>query len=206
MNQLALFDMPTPRGPTEPIVRTADIEGIYRWTLTRAWGAGPCILWCGTNPSTADAVKDDPTVLREMRFSWLWGFGSMIKVNVYPLRSPSMKELGEWLKTRDADESAREAWIRNCNEIADVVKDCDFHMAAWGNGVDPHDLELLLEHADSALLPDDIAPFADPNFQPPTLQWHCLGRTGSGAPIHPLARGHHRVPDTARPVLWREAA
>jgi protein gp37 len=32
---------------------------------------------------------------------------------------------------------------------------------------------------------------------------HCLGETASGAPIHPMARGKHRVPDDRQPLLWR---
>ena len=34
---------------------------------------------------------------------------------------------------------------------------------------------------------------------------HCLGKTASGAPTHPMARGKHRVPDTAQPQIWRRA-
>ena len=31
------------------------------------------------------------------------------------------------------------------------------------------------------------------------LELFCLGTTQSGAPIHPMARGRHRVPDSASP-------
>lgn len=48
MNQLPLFaagDKPAraPR-PTEPIIRSAEIELPYRWLMRRAWGASPTIL------------------------------------------------------------------------------------------------------------------------------------------------------------------
>jgi hypothetical protein len=31
----------------------------------------------------------------------------------------------------------------------------------------------------------------------------CWGKTGSGAPKHPLARGLHRIPADQKPILWR---
>jgi hypothetical protein len=37
----------------------------------------------------------------------------------------------------------------------------------------------------------------------PWKRIYCFGTTSSGAPIHPLARGKHRIPDNAEPVLWR---
>lgn len=209
MNQLAMFpDMRPPRGPTEPIVRTARIDGQYRWALHRAWGGGPCIAWCGTNPSIADDRIDDPTIKREMRFSWLWGFGSMVKINVYPLRSPSMKVLNLWRRSRDTDESAREAWIQNCEEVADIIRGCDLHMAAWGKGVEPEDLKDFLEWADMATIDPEMESkiLIDPDFGPTSIPWYCLAKNDDGSPRHTLARGKLRIPDTAKPILWSGAA
>lgn len=60
----------------------------YRYSLTRIWDAsGPIIAWVGLNPSTADHRIDDPTIRREMAFSRRWGYGGMIKVNMFGLRS-----------------------------------------------------------------------------------------------------------------------
>ncbi len=33
----------------------------------------------------------------------------------------------------------------------------------------------------------------------------CWGKTASGAPKHPLARGAHRIPVDQKPILWRAA-
>lgn len=68
-DQLPLFDHPSTspspgRRPTGTIVRSAEIDGNYRWTARRAWGAGPCIHWNLLNPSEADALRDDPTMWR----------------------------------------------------------------------------------------------------------------------------------------------
>ena len=183
-----LFDMPPQNGPVEPIVRTAEIDGIYRYTLTRAWGAGPCLVWCGLNPSTADHRIDDRTIKREMRFSFLWGYGSMVKVNIYPFRSPSTKQLNRWREGMEDNSRKINAWYANLGPIAHFLKDCPKPMAAWGNGVRPGDLRNFLDFLD-----DEDGP----------VDWHCLDTTKSGAPRHTLARGKHRIPDTQMPIPWR---
>lgn len=51
----------------EQIVSGADLSecGRYRFNLWRAWAAEKgWALFCGLNPSTADATKDDPTIRR----------------------------------------------------------------------------------------------------------------------------------------------
>ena len=56
--ELALGPVPNKgRYPSEPILRSATIEGDYRYTAERAWGAGLCILWCLLNPSVADGLR-----------------------------------------------------------------------------------------------------------------------------------------------------
>lgn len=62
-------------------------DGIYRYTLTRQWDDGPCICWLMFNPSVADASISDPTIRRCMGFSKRWGYGRMVVVNLYALRS-----------------------------------------------------------------------------------------------------------------------
>src|SRR4051812_24923527 len=85
--------------PTEPIVRTAEIDGNYRWQATRAWGAGPCISWTLLNPSKADRRRDDPTMWRMMGFSYRWGFGSLIVTNLYPFISANQQALRNWRRS-----------------------------------------------------------------------------------------------------------
>lgn len=195
--QLALFADPVQPGarrPPEPIIRGALIEGNYRRWLYRGWGSGPCIFWGMSNPSDAGAERDDPTLWRIMGFSYRWGFGSLYVANESPFISASPGAARRWRSSwspdaADPDWSARDAWVRNCYDAAETAGKCDFHMAAWGNCSDPADLALWLEHVElEAKKPID---------------WHCLGVTVSGAPKHPLARGHHRVPDDVRPLPWR---
>lgn len=197
--QLSLFADPPgrhDRRPAEPIIRRALIEGNYRRWLYRGWGSGPSIFWGGANPSDANGERDDPTLWRIMGFSYRWGFGSLYLGNETPFISASPSAARQWrsswrVDVADPDWSARDAWIRNCYDVAELCGKCDMHMAAWGNIPDPDDLALWREHVEQ----EAGKPIA----------WHCLGTTASGAPKHPLARGLHRVPDDARPTPWPAA-
>lgn len=189
--------------PSGPIVRSAEIEDGYRWTLRRAWGSGPCVLWCGLNPSTADGEVDDPTMLREIGFSYRWGFGSLVKVNVYPLISPDPKALKAWRKTWnvecadpdwDRNKCSFNAQTRNMEKIAAAMAEADTCVAAWGNGIlDPSDLAEFLWYVRPAGAPGDIKTLVD---------WKCLGVNENGSPKHSLARGAYRVPDDAKLIPW----
>lgn len=71
------------------MIRDATIStcGRYRYSLTRRWGTAlPMVCFIGLNPSTADAETDDPTMRREINFARAWGFGSLVKVNLFALR------------------------------------------------------------------------------------------------------------------------
>lgn len=214
-----VFDLP-PQGnrrPVEPIVRSAELECVgavdlvaYRWSATRAWGAGPMIVWCCLNPSFADGKKDDPTMWRMIGFSYRWGFGSMSVVNVYPFVTPNPKALMRWRLERRPEEHKRDgyppwglqrtpagAWLHNIEIVHDLLVRADVCVAAWGNGVGDADLSEFLDGAtcryDEARL--ELIPLG--------IKWKCLGTTQSGAPTHPLARGKHRVPDDAQLVEWK---
>lgn len=179
MNQLELLTAPPPpKMPAEPIIRSAEIEGDCRWTLRRAWGPGPSILWCGLNPSTADGTRDDPTMLREIGFSFRWGFGSLIKVNMFPFRSSKPAELRKWLKT-DASEDACD---ENIERVRAAIPNVDKVVAAWGAGAIKYASDFL-----TSVHWDDEIPW----------RWQCLGVNDDFTPRHTLARGRNRIPDAA---------
>lgn len=201
---LRLPDRPRMR-PSEPIVRSALVEGPHRWWLKRAWGPGPAIGWVGLNPSTADGARDDPTMLAEMGFSFRWGYGSLIKVNLYPLITPYPADLRAWLrrwrdwrdKSNYTDQAGKTADALGRNEMvaAEELSRCDVVVAAWGDGADAGDVYEFIGAIDNyhGILHDEEAS---------PIQWRCLARTASGAPRHTLARGKHFIPRDAKPVEW----
>lgn len=202
MTDQGSLDLPIPRSrprfPAEPIIRSAEIEDNYRWTLRRAWGAGPAILWCMLNPSTADDKRDDPTMMRVIGFSYRWGFGSAIVVNVYPFISANTDALWRW--RRDVDHSSHEAWVRNVYIVGAQMEQVDVRVAAWGAGADDRDLSDFLEHARPRVDTSEHDGFGRVSVG---VEWQCLGRNGDGSPKHPLARGAYRVPDDAVLQTWR---
>lgn len=68
--------------------------GRYRYRLTREWigGEGTC-AFVMLNPSTADALQDDPTIRRCIGFAQDWGFHRLLIVNLFALRATDPKEL-----------------------------------------------------------------------------------------------------------------
>lgn len=198
--------------PTEPIVRSADIEAPYRWTMTRAWGAGPKIVWVLFNPSIADGTGDDPTTQRMMGFSYRWGFGSMVVANVYPFIASKPTDLHAWRRTFDHDEyelrgmplwetgldnRSWAAFMHNQRVVSRLLDEETKLVAAWGLGPSPSDLEHFLLGVEMKVDDDEHGRVG---VRP---AWHCLGTTENGSPIHPLARGRNRVPDDMKLQPWK---
>ena len=176
---------PPPKMPPGPIVRAAEVVGECRFTLRRAWGAGPCILWHGLNPSKADAEVDDPTIMREIGFSFRWGFGSLVKTNFYPFVTPDPKELRRWIKD---GEGFNEAWQINALKVKDEIAKAQVRVAAWGAGVTYEAVQEFMGFL-----------FWNVPEIPP---WKCLGTNADGSPRHTLSRGKNRVPNSAVLVDW----
>lgn len=60
----------------------------FRYWLLRVWDDSlPVMANCGANPSTADALKDDPTIRKDMGFAQRNGFGGLLKLNVGAYRA-----------------------------------------------------------------------------------------------------------------------
>lgn len=193
-------DVPRFRPLPSPIIRKAEISdcGQYRWTLTRTWRAGPHVCFCGLNPSTADALKDDPTVIRWTRFANLWGYGGFVAVNLYPFRTPNPPALHKWAdwEANGPDWYARDQILQNVDVVEREAKRAALMVACWGAGAAwnnsaEHHLDYFVE-----CITTGDEPWPD---------IHCLGKTASGAPIHPMARGRHRIPDDVQPQIWRKA-
>lgn len=167
--------------------------GTYRWTLERAWRTGgKTVMFVGLNPSTATAKADDPTVLRWTHFARSWGYDRFVAVNLYPFRTSSPAALRRWVDMiitgqdwvgRDAMMLDNITVIREIAAAAHLIVPC-WGAAAWDLDWVEHVVEQICE----------------------VTAWgeiYCLGETSSGAPMHPMARGRHRIPDDRQPQVWR---
>jgi len=181
-----------PPQPAPEIKRTARISdcGRYRFMLTRIWEANKQLLvTCMLNPSTADAEKDDPTIRTLTHFAKSWGYGGLMVVNLFALRTPSPQVL---LETPHSERMGPES--RNRESLFEAFiyarHSPGFMLAAWGN-LHPHliSASTLVLHIARKQLVD--------------LQ--CLGETANGFPKHPMARGVHRIPRDQQPIMFRPA-
>ena len=197
--QLDLFGAPAapPPPPVVEISRSARFGGEpgpdgkrpWRLVLRRWWGEGRVCLWLMLNPSTADADSDDPSLSAMIAFTRNWGFAGLAVVNLYPVISPDPAVARAWAADAMA---ARDALQQNLETIERVAARADLLVCAWGAGAwDPDWIAVVLAHVRAAA---------------PELVPHCIGVTESGAPKHPLARGHHRVPRDRKPEPWGMAA
>lgn len=130
----------------------------YRYQLTRIWDDRlSTVVFVGLNPSTADANIDDPTVRRCVGFAREWGFGALILVNLFALRSTDPSGL---YAARAPIGPDNDHWIRLAGSNAELV------VAAWGVHGELHGRGRYVR----ALFP----------------RLMCLGRTREGHPRHPL--------------------
>ncbi len=147
-------------------------DGIYRYTLTRGGGAGPCVGWLMFNPSTADATEDDHTIRKCIGFSKLWGYGRMIVINLYAVRSRDPKAVPRMGPS--AIGPMNDYWI------SQAVKEAREMICAWGCA--QHEPKINARIAEVAKFIRDITWDEYPI--------NCLGFRKDGHPKHPLMLGY----------------
>jgi hypothetical protein len=162
----------------------ADVEGDYRWTLGRRANDRPLMLVVGHNPSTADARKNDPTVLRWLHFALTWGHGGYIAVNLYPFRSSSPAECRKWLASGG---HVPQLLDRNVEHILEQRALCSRAVVCWGK-----------TSADDKMVHRVVADLTAEREQP----LYCFGTNDDGSPKHVMARGEHRIENSQKPVEW----
>jgi hypothetical protein len=156
-------------------------DGRYRYLLNRRWGTwGPVMTWIGLNPSTAGHHVDDPTIRRMCTFARREGCRGICVLNLYALRSPDPAALRAAIAAgTDPAGPDNDQWLAGLPGCTDGPV-----VAAWG------------AHPLAACRVRDLFLLWKLTYgRQPELM--CLGTTRSGAPVHPLARGRHRVPDGA---------
>ena len=136
----------------------------YRYTLRREGlpgiGEGR-VMFLMLNPSTADAVRDDPTVRRCMGFSRHWGYRELVVGNIFALRSTDPQAL---YRVEDPIGELNDEHLLREALAAELV------VAAWG----VHGKHLERGDGVAAML----------GRAGVTL--YCLGHNQNGSPRHPL--------------------
>jgi hypothetical protein len=132
-------------------------RGPYRYRLWRRWGAAAPALFVMLNPSTADAIDDDPTIRRCIGFARRWRCGGIEVVNLYALRATD---------PRDLRRHPAPIGPQNDAVLAAAIATAGVAIAAWGcHGQDR--AARLVELAGARPL-------------------HCLAVNRDGSPRHPL--------------------
>jgi len=94
---------------TKSLARFSDCEK-YRFTLNRTWdNPKGKVVFIGLNPSTADEIKNDPTVTRMINFAKAWGYGSITVCNLFSFRATFPKD---FKKTPDPIGVETDFWKR----------------------------------------------------------------------------------------------
>lgn len=159
--------------PLDTMLRQAHISdcGRFRYQLTRQWSDERPACFICLNPSTADAVKDDPTVRRLIGFAKAWGCGGLHLVNLFAFRSTDPYAMKE---AADAVGPHNDSYIRTASF------ECWPLVAAWGT----HGGYLLRDRTVMRIVKECGTVLK------------CLGVTKDGYPKHPLyiANGTPLIP------------
>lgn len=142
------------------------LDATYRYTLRREWAfGGGCVCWVMLNPSTADALVDDPTIRRVIRFSQDAGYQSLVVVNLFAARTTRPVHLTEMFDPVGPD---------NRDLMAAAISEAQGVVLAWGSW--------LSANLHKVATPANAALYALRSGHVPM----CLGTTSDGSPRHPL--------------------
>lgn len=167
---------PVGRRDDHDMLRTAWVseDGRYRYSLTRGWDEGDdALTFVMLNPSTADALEDDPTIRRCVGFAREFGYAGIEVVNLYAYRATKPADL--WLADDPVgpnNDTVLKQALRRAAQLALPV------IAAWGANAKRDRVAWLMAQPGSEVL-------------------QALRVTLAGHPGHPLY-----LPATCRPAPW----
>ncbi|MCF8467554.1 MAG: DUF1643 domain-containing protein [Sneathiella sp.] len=148
--------------------------GDYRYRLWRRWKEGHALAFIMLNPSTADAMQNDPTIERCHRRAVDMGFAALDVVNIFAYRATDPKQLR---KFDDPVGPENDAILLQTAASAEMV------ICGWGG----HGAHLNRHDEVRKILRDNaISPYV-------------LSLTAKGLPGHPLY-----LPYSRKPVLWSD--
>lgn len=145
----------------------------YRFALTRVWEpTAKRALFIMLNPSTADEMKNDPTVERCERRARAYGYGAFRVCNIFAWRATDPRDMRA---AQDPVGSDNDATIKESCNWADMI------VCAWGT----HGA-----HLNRGPQVKEMLDLAD-------VQTYHLGLSKAGHPKHPLYISY----DTT-PIAW----
>lgn len=158
----------------------------HRYTLRIVWNKTlPILPVVGLNPSTADEMKNDPTIGKLCQFARAWGYGGILMLNLFSLRTPDPKVMQRNPQPNDEAEGCNR-YVDLADQILCATFPDPIALAAWGSG---------------GLWKSRGAGFtAICRYR--HIDLVCLRKNPDGTPTHPLARGKNFIPLTAKPELY----
>lgn len=152
------------------------LDGRYRYRLWREFRTEPgkpdtTVLFVMLNPSTADAMADDPTIRKCVGFGRLWGYTRLDVVNLYAFRATQPADLWKAPAPVGPD---------NDRVIAEACREADLVVCAWGAHAKDSDRVVAVKKIIRASTHD--------------AEVVALGFSKAGHPRHPLMLSY----DTAR--------
>lgn len=156
--------------------------GGYRYYLWRTVASGPRrVVFVMLNPSTADALVDDPTIRKCWGFTERWDFDRFDVVNLFAYRATKPKTLeAAWHNGQNIVGPENGTWLRHAVHNAHLV------VFAWGGSVPK--VGHLESRVIGALL-DVAGPTSNSvgsSANRAGIPVMCLGYTQDGQPRHPL--------------------
>jgi len=143
--------------------------GTYRYSLFRTWDTKlPKAMCIGLNPSTASAVKNDPTITNLAAMLKRLGYGGFYMMNLFAIISPKPEVILTCSDPIGENEKHLELVSRICQDV----------IFCWGN----------FKQAEKRIL--EVAP-RYPNAK-------CFGKNKNGTPCHPLAMMYAGTVKTAK--------
>lgn len=150
----------------------------YRYRLSRTWDDRlPTVLFLMMNPSVADILVDDMTVLLCRRYAENWGYGRLYVGNTFAYRCTQSARLLEVEDPIGPD---------NDRHLLEMAKEASLIVMAYGQ---PHPSLRWRGIAVAGMLRAE------------GHQLHVLRLSKDGTPRHPLRQGLD-----LKPTLWEESA
>lgn len=162
----------------------------YRYTLWREWSqprglpyllplhaASEFVMFIGLNPSTADEMRDDPTIRKCVGFAKRWGYGALCMTNLFAYLATNPKDMMAQEDGACGDDNL--TWLLNCAREASLI------VAAWGT-------RGSFRHQDKVVTV---------GLRKLTgKQLMCLRRTKDGHPEHPLYVPYEKALESFTPA------